>query len=156
VSGASFSTAECSQVDPTEDISLEVRHERRTSKVSRRPSLILPICAATSRRRSKSDSAEPTGDHRIVITNGNNTISPLSQTPPASDEVLHRRQVLSALDEIGGGKRKADPNTLEVSVVTEMGRQIERKPPRQEDLLDDYHGRRYDRRGRSWSSSGGF
>jgi hypothetical protein len=49
-----------------------------------------------------------------------------------------------------------DPNMLEVSVVTEMGRRIERKPPKQEDLLDDYHGRRYDRRGRSWSSSGGF
>jgi hypothetical protein len=154
-SGASLSTAECSHADPSEDISLEVRHEHRTTRVPRRPSLVLPMSTANSRRRSKSDGAEPTGEHRIQITKGT-TVYPLPQTRPVSDGVLDRRKVLSALDEIGGGKRKLDPNTLEVSVVTEMGRRIERKAPRQEELLDDYHGRRYDRRGRSWSSSGGF
>jgi hypothetical protein len=155
-SGASLSTTEHLQLDPSEVTSLEVRHVR---PVPRRASLISPIAPVNSRGRSKSESAELRDELRrsgIININGNDTTAPLSQPSPASDEVLDRRKVLSALGEIAGGKRKTDLNALEVAIVTQIDRRIERKAPMREEILNDFHGRAYDRRGRSRSSSGGF
>ncbi len=129
---------------------VEVRHERPSNrKSSRRASIISETSSINSRKRSKS------ADSLL----GDSTVVSLSHAPSTLEEARERIQVLSALTEIGSGKRKsqADQNLLEVSVVTQTDRRVERrKKVTRNDMFDDYHGRNYDRSGSSFSSSGGL
>jgi hypothetical protein len=81
----------------------------------------------------------------------------LTDPPSSVAEARTRLRVLSALTDITSKKRDSQTNEslLKVTVVTQTDRRIEVRKKR-DDVLDDYHGRQYDRRGRSASSSGGL
>lgn len=133
--------------DPGEQTSVEVRHEGPIGKRSSgRPGIIASTSYKLSRKRSKSVESL----HSVC------KVVSLSDVPSTLEEARERIYVLSALTDIGGGKRKnqVDQNLLEVSVVTQMDQRIERR--RNRGTFDDYHRRRYDRLGNSFSSSGGF
>lgn len=143
-------SSEAAPQERGEETLVEVRHEAPLKRSSRRNSLV-SFTASTSRKRSKSIE-EPNASPQATVVS-------LSHAPSTLDEARERIRVLSALTEIAGERNKsqADQNLLEVSVVTETNRRIEvRKKPPRNDRLDDFHGRRYDRRGNSFSSSGGL
>ncbi|KIM27611.1 hypothetical protein M408DRAFT_16646 [Serendipita vermifera MAFF 305830] len=140
-----FSPVQRPPIDLGEITSVEVRHEVPASKRSSRRALS-STQSTTSRKRSRS-------------VDGINTackVFTLSDPPATLEEARERIQVLSALTEIGSGKRKSqmDQSPLEVSVQTD--RRIEVRRKRQSNMLYDYHGWRYNQASSSFSSSGGL
>jgi hypothetical protein len=149
---------ERSQVDPGEDISVVVRREGPgTRNVPPHYSVILSTRSTNSRRRSRSVETEE--EQRSEMAGANRKVISRSRVPATLEEARNRIQVLSALTEITGGKRRSqtDQNLLEVSVVTQTDRRVEtRKHPPRSDLFEDYDSRKYSPRGCSPSSSGGL
>lgn len=146
-------------LDEPEDTTLEIRQEGRISRNPRRhPPCLVSMAVAHARKRSKSvddrneeEHSRSTDSHIIRRFDG-------ATDPPVSvEEARTRLRLLSTLTDIAGKKRDAQASRglLEVSVVTQLDQRIERRC-RRDDLLDDYNGSRYIRRGRSCSSSGGL
>jgi hypothetical protein len=138
-----------------EDTTLEIRQEGRISRNPRKlPPCLVSMAVAHARGRSKSvDEQRLRGTDNRILRPADNLTGP----PSSVHEARTRLQVLSALMDITRGKRDSQTNEslLEVSVITQTDRRIELRK-KQDDVLDDYHGRQYDRRGRSASSSGGL
>jgi hypothetical protein len=135
-----------------------VRHEGpRTRIASRHSSVILSTGSLNSQKRSRS--IETKEERRSEMAGANRMVISRSEAPTTLEEARNRIQVLSALTEITGGKRRSqtDQNLLEISVVTQTDQRIStRKHPPRSNLFHDYHGRNYGSRGNSFSSGGGL
>lgn len=141
-----------------EDTTLEIRQEGRLSRNPRkRPPCLVSMAVAHARRRSKSVDSRNEEQSSRTESRVLEPASNLSEPPSSVDEARARLKVISALMDITRGKRQSQTaeGLLEVNVVTQTDRRIELRKKR-DDLVDDYNGRKYDRRGRSASSSGGL
>ncbi|PVG04174.1 hypothetical protein CPB86DRAFT_778427, partial [Serendipita vermifera] len=117
-----------------------------------------------------------TSNHsRSSMTNSNSPTPELLLTPPEripvhdsrrpspveDMDMRGRSEILSALTRIaaggnGAGSSPSSPLQVSVAITTEMQIEQRRQRQRRHDMVDDFNGKHYQRRGRSHSSSGGL
>jgi hypothetical protein len=116
------------------------------------------LSTGSTNPRKRSWSVEAKEDHGD-IADVNCVATSFLQVPATLEEARDRIQVLSALTEIAGGKRRSqvDQNLLKISVVTQTDQRIEtgKRTPRS-DLFEDYHGSKCSPEDNPTGSSGGL